>query len=191
MTGTNNMRIILAITGATGMLYVVEFARLLLGQGVEVHGVVSEAGRKVFKLEQGLEPEELAGVSRWFSINDFTAPMASGSSPYQAMVVLPCTAGTLGAIAGGYSGNLIHRAADVTLKERRPLLLCFRETPLNRTHIRNMLALHDAGATICPLMPSFYQKPENFREMAHHFSGRLCDQLGLTVPGLSRWEGVV
>ncbi|WP_457574357.1 UbiX family flavin prenyltransferase [Desulfolithobacter sp.] len=185
------MRIILAITGATGMLYVVEFARLLLGQGVEVHGVVSEAGRKVFKLEQGLEPEELAGVSRWFSINDFTAPMASGSSPYQAMVVLPCTAGTLGAIAGGYSGNLIHRAADVTLKERRPLLLCFRETPLNRTHIRNMLALHDAGATICPLMPSFYQKPENFREMAHHFSGRLCDQLGLTVPGLSRWEGVV
>ncbi len=183
------MRLILAITGATGMLYVVEFARLLGELGVEVHGIVSEAGRKVLELEQGMAPEELAGVDHWYSIRDFTAPMASGSSPYQAMVILPCTAGTLGAIAGGYSGNLIHRAADVTLKERRPLLLCFRETPLNRTHIRNMLTLHDAGATICPLMPSFYQKPDDFQAMALHFGGRLCDQLGIAVPGLSRWEG--
>ena len=103
------------------------------------------------------------------------------------MVLLPCTVGTLGAIANGYSGNLIHRAADVTLKERRPLILAVRETPLNRTHLNNMLTMHDAGATIFPPMPSFYHKPENIEQMAKQFSGRLCDQLGISAPGLKRW----
>jgi 4-hydroxy-3-polyprenylbenzoate decarboxylase len=105
------------------------------------------------------------------------------------MVILPCTTGTLGAIAGGYSGNLIHRAADVSLKERRPLVLAVRETPLNRTHLTNMLALLDAGAVICPPMPSFYLRPADFEAMARQFAGRICDQIGLHVPGLPRWGG--
>jgi len=183
-------RIILAITGATGMLYVSAFLDLLAGQNVEVDAVISNCGQKVLKLEQDLRYQDLPGVRRWFAIDDFTAPAASGSSCYNAMVILPCTTGTLGAIAGGFSGNLIHRAADVSLKERRPLVLAVRETPLNRTHLTNMLALLDAGAVICPPMPSFYLRPADLEAMASQFAGRICDQIGLHIPGLPRWHGV-
>lgn len=182
-------QIILAITGATGMLYVPPFLDYLKQEKVRVHAVISESGRKVLQLELGLTPTELQGIERWFAIDEFTAAAASGSSQYNGMVILPCTVGTMGAIAAGYSGNLIHRAADVTLKERRPLILAIRETPLNRTHLKNMLSLHDAGATICPPMPSFYHKPENLEDVARHFAGRLCDQLGIKVSGLKRWNG--
>lgn len=180
-------KIVLAITGATGMIYTLTFLEILSRQDIVVHGVISDAGRKVLKLETGFEPENLIGIERWFKIDEFTAPIASGSSRYDAMVILPCTVGTMGAISGGYSGNLIHRAADVTLKEKRPLLVCVRETPLNRTHLHNMLLLHDAGATIFPPMPSFYHKPSNLEELAAQYSGRLCDHLGIAVPGIKRW----
>lgn len=183
-------KILLAVTGATGMLYVPELLSLLAGHQVEVHGIISDSGRKVLRLELGMkDPAELVGVSRWFAIDDFTAPVASGSSRYDGMVILPCTVGTLGAIASGYSGNLIHRAADVCLKERRPLIMAARETPLNRTHLRNMLLLAEAGATICPPMPSFYLRPKSLQEMARQFAARLCDQLGVKVD-VPRWEGV-
>jgi 4-hydroxy-3-polyprenylbenzoate decarboxylase len=183
-------RIILGITGATGMLYILPLLELLSGQGVEVDAVISDCGRKVLKIEQDLLPDDLSGVSRWFKAADFTAPPASGSSCYDAMVILPCTTGTMGAIAGGYSGNLIHRAADVCLKERRPLVLAVRETPLNRTHLTNMLTLYDAGAIICPPMPSFYLKPADLTAMARQFAGRICDQIGLHIADLPRWQGV-
>lgn len=183
-------RVILAITGATGMLYVTAILDILAQEEVEVHAIISEAGEKVLAFEQGMTPAELPAVACWFSIDDFTAPAASGSSRYDAMAILPCTAGTLGAIAGGYSGNLIHRAADVTLKERRPLILAVRETPLNRTHLRNMLSVHDAGATICPPMPSFYTHPVSLAEMARNFAGRLCDQMGIHSADMKRWQGM-
>ncbi len=183
-------RIILAITGATGMLYVTAFLDLLAGQKIEIDAVISECGRKVLRLEKDLQPEDLPGIRNWFAADDFTAPIASGSSCYDSMVILPCTTGTMGAIATGYSGNLIHRAADVSLKERRPLVLAVRETPLNRTHLTNMLALHDAGAIICPPMPSFYLKPADLDEMARQFAGRICDQIGLHITDLPRWQGV-
>lgn len=182
-------RIILAITGATGMLYLTPLLNLLGENGVTVHAVISDCGRKVLGLELGKSPEELPNIERWFGISDFTAPMASGSSLYDAMLILPCTTGTLGAIVAGYSGNLIHRAADVSLKERRPLLLAVRETPLNRTHLTNMLRAHEAGATIIPPMPSFYQKPRDLEEMARNFAGRLCDQIGIRAAGIKRWGG--
>jgi len=180
-------QIILAITGATGMLYVAPFLKILEQNEVRVHAIISDAGRKVLKLELGLNPTDLPGIDRWFEFDDFTAPVASGSSLYDAMIVLPCTAGTLGALASGYSGNLIHRSADVSLKERRPLILAFRETPLNRTHLKNMLAMHDAGAVIFPLMPSFYHKPASLDAIAGHFAGRLCDHLGIRDAGIKRW----
>lgn len=180
-------RIILAITGATGMLYVSPFLEILQQGNVKVHAIISTAGRKVLKLELGIEPAELTGIERWFGIDEFTAPVASGSSRYDGMVILPCTVGTLGAVASGFSGNLIHRAADVTLKEKRPLILAVRETPLNRTHLKNMLAIHDAGATIFPPMPSFYHKPESIQAMARQYAGRLCDQLGVSAPDMKRW----
>ena len=182
-------QIILAITGATGMLYVPPFLEYLQQNNVRVHATISNAGRKVLKLELGLDPADLSGIERWFTIDEFTAPAASGSSLYDGMVILPCTTGTMGAIAAGYSGNLIHRAADVTLKERRPLILAVRETPLNRTHLKNMLTLHDAGAVICPPMPSFYHQPDSLEAIARHFAGRLCDQLGIKISGMKRWNG--
>lgn len=183
--------ILLAITGATGMLYVTALLDLLADQDVEIDAIISDSGRTVLQLEENMQPEDLAAVSRWFAADDFTAPAASGSALYDAMIILPCTVGTLGAIAGGYSGNLIHRAADVSLKERRPLLLAVRETPLNRTHLINMLALHDAGATICPPMPSFYLHPADLQAMARQFAGRICDLIGLPVDSLPRWRGVL
>ena len=127
---TGIQRLILGVTGATGMLYVPALLDLLAAQDIEVHGIASEAGRKVLGLELGLTPPQLPQVSRWFEPDDFTAPPASGSAPYDAMVVLPCTVSSLAAIAGGICGNLLHRCADVTLKERRPLVLAVRETHL-------------------------------------------------------------
>ena len=183
-------RIILAVTGATGMLYVTPFLKYLEQMEVEVDGIVSKSGHQVLQIEQNKQPEDLPGVQRWFAADDFTAPPASGSACYDAMVILPCTTGTLGAIAAGFSANLIHRAADVSLKERRPLVLAVRETPLNRTHLQNMLSLADAGAIICPPMPSFYLKPENLEDMARQFASRLCDQIGLHIPDMPRWQGV-
>jgi 4-hydroxy-3-polyprenylbenzoate decarboxylase len=180
-------RIILAITGATGMLYLEQLLNILGEQGVTVHAVISAAGRQVLQLELGKQPEDLPNIERWFACDEFTAPMASGSCRYDAMIILPCTTGTLGAIAAGYSGNLIHRAADVSLKERRPLILAVRETPFNRTHLTNMLRAQEAGAIIFPPMPSFYQKPATLAEMARNFAGRLCDQINIPVPGMKRW----
>ena len=181
-------KLLLAITGATGMIYVAELVKLLADKQVDVHGIISDSGRQVLELELGLKSSELPQISRWFGIDDFAAPPSSGSCRYLGMVVLPCTMGTLGAIAGGYSGNLIHRAADVTLKERRPLVLAVRETPLNRVHLQNMLAVHEAGACICPPMPSFYMRPTSMTEIARSFAGRICDQIGIAVD-IPRWQG--
>ncbi len=182
-------KVLLAITGATGMLYVQELLSLLAGRQVAVDAVISASGRQVLALELSLQPEDLSGVDRWFSVDDFTAPAASGSCRYSAMVILPCTMGTLGAVAGGFSGNLIHRAADVALKEQWPLVLAVRETPLNRTHLKNMLSVREAGGIICPPMPSFYLRPETLSEMARNFAARICDQIGVQVD-VPRWQGV-
>ena len=185
-------RIILGITGATGMLYVPAFLKLLSQCSLEVHGIVSESGSSVLRIELGIAKEALPLVSHWFAPEDFSAPPASGSAPYDAMVILPCTVGSLAAIASGFCGNLIHRCADVTLKERRPLILAVRETPLNRTHLKNMLTVNDAGAILCPPMPSFYTKPQNLEEMALSYAARICDLLEIPVaPGtIKRWQGV-
>lgn len=183
-------RIILGITGATGSLYAVEFLQLMATTGVAVDAVISASGEKVLQLETGLTPQGLPGVDRWFGAHDFTAPMASGSCRYEAMVVLPCTMGTLAAVANGSSRNLIHRAADVTLKERRRLVLAVRETPFNRVHLLNMLKADEAGAVICPAMPSFYHKPGSIAELARAFAGRVCDLIGFDLPGTPRWQGI-
>lgn len=174
------------------MLYVPAFLKLLADQEIEVHGIVSEAGNKVLQLELGLAKEQLPVVSQWFAPDNFSAPPASGSTAYEAMVILPCTMGSLAAIAAGYCGNLIHRSADVTLKERRRLILAVRETPLNRTHLTNMLAVHDAGAIICPPMPAFYSKPESFETMARNYAARICDLLDMPTNDtkVQRWQGV-
>lgn len=183
-------KIILAITGASGSIYAIEFAKIVCSLDVEIHGIVSRAGEKVMQLEQSLGVDELKAVSKWFSVENFAAPMASGSAHYDAMVVLPCSMGTLASIACGLSQNLIHRAADVMLKEKKPLVLAVRETPFNRNHIENMLRAHDAGAVICPAMPAFYHNPEDLNDMVKHYCGRVAAQIGIQVPGLKSWSGI-
>lgn len=183
-------RIILAITGASGSLYAVQFLQVMQQADVEVHAIISDAGRLVLQHELGLTPDDLRQyVAAWHEADDFAAPMSSGSSRFAAMVVLPCTMGSLGAIANGIARNLIHRAADVILKEKKPLLLAVRETPFNRIHLENLLKAHDAGAVICPPMPSFYHHPASLEEMATFFAGRLADIIGIEAPGLKRWQG--
>ncbi|MEN8136033.1 MAG: UbiX family flavin prenyltransferase [Thermodesulfobacteriota bacterium] len=181
-------KVILAITGASGSLLAIEFLKLMDANEIEVHAMISDAGRKVLELEEEKTWGDIKDLATtWHDVHDFTAPMASGSARFAAMVVLPCSMGTLAAIANGFSGNLIHRAADVTLKERRPLLVAVRETPFNRTHLQNMLNLHDAGATICPPMPAFYHKLGSFQEMARVFAGRLADLLDIEIEDQPRW----
>ena len=175
---SQKQKILLGVTGASGMLFLISFLDSLAEVDVTVHGICSASGRDVLKMEQGLLPEQLPVVSKWFNHEDLSAPPASGSSDYSSMVVLPCTMGTLAAIAGGLSINLIHRAADVMLKERKNLVLAVRETPFNRTHLNNMLTVHDAGAVICPTMPSYYLQPKTLEQAAESYSWRLADQLG-------------
>ena len=120
---------------------------------------------------------------------DIGANVASGSYPTDAMVVIPCSMGTLARIATGTADRLIERAADVCLKERRPLVMCVRETPLNKIHIRNMYRAADAGATIYPLIPTFYNRPKNGTEMAREFACRVLAHIGLPQPDAYRWKG--
>lgn len=184
-------KIILAVTGASGSLYALEFLQLLQGLEVEVHLLLSDAGQRVLQFELGLTREDLAPyVRQWHDVHDFAAPMSSGSSGFAAMAVLPCTMGSLAAIAHGICGNLIHRAADVMLKEGRPLVLAVRETPLNRTHLSNMLKAHEAGAIICPPMPAFYLRPQSLEEMARGYAGRVAQLIGLEVVGVPCWQGM-
>lgn len=184
-------KILVGITGASGMIFVRPFLRLISEKKaeVELHGVISDSGKKVLALEESLKPENLTEIERWFESDDFAAPPSSGSSGYDCMVILPCTMGTLGAIASGLSQNLIHRAADVMLKERKKLILCVRETPYNRTHLENMLKAHDAGAMVSPPMPGFYLKPKNLEEAVLTYCWRLADHIGVNVNTRKRWEG--
>lgn len=184
-------KLLVAVTGASGMVYVPALLHELGRGDVIVHGICSSSGRQVLAMEQGLEPENLPHIERWFDEKDFSAPPASGSSEYHAMIIIPCTMGTLASVANGLSINLIHRAADVMLKERRQVILAVRETPLNRNHLQNMLKVHDAGGVICPAMPGYYLKPKTIEEAARTFAWKITDLLKIAVPGRKRWEGKI
>ncbi len=182
--------LLLAITGATGIHFAVSFLSVARRLELPLHAIISESGERVLELECGLSAESLPGVDRWYRAADLTAPPSSGSSRFRGMVILPCTMGTLAAVAHGITTTLIHRAAAVTLKERRPLLLAVRETPLNRIHLQNMLAANDAGAVIFPPMPGYYLKPESLEEAAETFVWRLFDHLvpECDIAQRRRWE---
>lgn len=189
MRNNNQRKIIAAVTGASGMIFLKAFIeQCRLVDNLLMHGICSEAGQEVMRVEINRGPQDLEGVEEWFDCKDFGAPPASGSSSYDAMVVLPCSMGTLGSIAGGFSGNLIHRSSDVMLKEKKKLVLAIRETPLNRIHMKNMLRAHDSGAVICPIMPGYYFQPQNLEEVADSFAWRLMDQLGIVPAERKRWD---
>ena len=183
-------KIILAITGASGTIYAYQFAKILVKHGCELHLIFSETGLRVAKYEIGTSRldhlKKLAKTT--YDTKDFWSAPASGSNIFDAMIILPCTMGTLGAIANGLSNNLIHRAADCFLKEQKPLVLAVRESPLNQIHINNMLKLSRAGGTIFPAMPAFYTKPKDLDEMAFFFAGRIAQFLGFNVKELPFWR---
>jgi len=198
----SNLRLTLAVTGASGSLFAAEMLRSLCADArvAKVDFVASEAALRVFAEEMQLSGRnELVGklVGSASGVekvqqhpeNDIGACMASGSYRSAGMIVLPCTMGTLARIANGMASNLIERAADVCLKEGRRLILCVRETPFNRIHLRNMQLASDAGATIFPVIPTFYNRPQDTTEMARQFVNRVLAHIGLPQPGAYEWKG--
>jgi flavin prenyltransferase len=194
------MHLTVAITGASGAVFGQKLLRALEADDrvTQVHFIPSENSLRVIAEELevsgrnrllekllGAEPKKTSQLAE----NDIGAPVASGSYPSNGMIVLPCSVGTLAAIANGLAENLIERAADVCLKERRPLILCVRETPLNKVHLRNMTLAADAGATIFPVIPAFYNKPIDSTEMAQQFVYRVLAHIGLSQRDAYVWKG--
>ena len=197
---TENRSITLAITGASGSLFAAELLHLLAADSRVAHIdlVVSDSALRVLAEELQLSGrnnlvEKLLGEPsskiQQHPDEDIGANIASGSYPSDAMIVLPCSMGTLAGIAHGLASSLIERAADVALKERRPLLLCVRETPFNRIHLRNMTLAAEAGATIYPVMPTLYNHPQTTTEMARQFVQRVLAHIGLPQPNAYIWTG--
>jgi 4-hydroxy-3-polyprenylbenzoate decarboxylase len=187
------LRFTLAITGASGSAFgVAALKRLSANPSVEhIALLFSPTGKRCLLDETGLTPKELATLPKvgLRDERDLGADISSGSYRHNGMVLLPCSAGALGRIASGTSESLVSRAADVCLKERRPLVLCLRETPLNRIHLENMLRVHDAGAIVMPIMPGFYSGPKQLDDLYDTFATRVLDQLGLSEADARRWQG--
>lgn len=194
--------ITVAITGASGTVYALRLIEQLLAAGRRVWLLYSQAAQVVLKMENSLElssrPAEAEqqltalfqaapGQLRVFGRQQWTAPVASGSNPPAAMVVVPCTTGTLGSIANGICDDLIDRAADVMLKERRKLILVVRETPFSAIHLENMIRLDRAGAVIMPANPGFYMQPQSVDDLVDFMVARILDQLGVVHQLLPRW----
>ena len=191
--------ITLAVTGASGSIYAAEILRALAADAriTKINFVASDSALRVFAEELSLSgrnnlAEKLLGGPcaklQQHAEADIGANIASGSYPTDAMIVLPCSMGTLAAIANGLAANLIQRAADVCLKENRPLILCVRETPFNRIHLRNMQLASDAGAIIFPAIPTLYNHPQSTQEMARQFVHRVLAHIGLPQPGAYQWQ---
>ena len=192
-------RVLVGVTGASGSIYADRLISILSKSIERVYVVVTETGEKVARHElagsslllrcmsQKLDKSE-KDVIRVFGVQDLFAPCASGTSAPDAMVVTPCSMGTLARIATGVSSNLLERSADVVLKQRRKLLICPRETPFSLIHLRNMTSLVEAGAEMIPLMPGFYQKPKELSEVVDFCVGKIMEQLDLPHELYKQWN---
>lgn len=182
-------RIILAMSGASGIGYALTLLHALTERPhIKTHLIISKAAVTILELEAGKKVQDLP-LDRVMvhECQDMAAPPASGSWIHQGMIVCPCSMASLAAIRHGTGHNLIHRAADVTIKEKRPLVLVPRETPLSPIHLSNMLGLAQAGATIMPACPGFYHGPQTVQELINQLVGRILDQIGITHNLTSRW----
>jgi 4-hydroxy-3-polyprenylbenzoate decarboxylase len=180
--------VIVAITGATGAIYGARMLEMLRDAAVETHLVMSPWGRRTLLHETSFTVEEIQRLATvTYLPGDQGAAISSGSFLTMGMAIVPCSMRTLGAVAHGLGDNLIHRAADVVLKERRRLLLAPREAPLSEIHLENMLKLSRMGVVICPPMPGFYQRPESIDDIVNHSVVRMLDQLGIHIDGAGRW----
>lgn len=184
-------RLIVAITGATGVIYGVRLLRVLQDSNIETHLLISEAGALTLHQELDMrrkEVETLADVVH--PVRDVGASIASGSFTSCGMIVVPCSMKTLAAVANGLSDNLISRAADVVLKERRRLVLMVRETPLNLAHLRNMVSVTEMGGIVFPPLPCFYHRPQSIDDMINHTLGRILDLFAIPHILTPRWNGL-
>lgn len=194
------MKILLALTGASGSIYGLRLLEELLRVGHQVALVASQSGLEVCRYETGVDLDDSEALKQLWNlpdapvtirnVNDLWAPEASGSAAPDAMVIAPCSMGTAARIAAGISGNLIERGADVMLKEHRTLLLLPRETPFSTIHLENLLKLSQCGARIIPAMPGFYHKPETMADLVDFVVGKLLDQLGVAHSLFKRWGEV-
>lgn len=185
-----NLPLVVAITGATGVIYGVEMLRTLKELGQETHLIVSEAAAQNLAIETEYTLDQVKALAdAVYDNKDIGASVASGSFRTRGMIVAPCTVKTLSGIANSFTYNLVVRAADVTLKERRPLVLMVRETPLHKGHLELMTRAADYGATILPPMPAFYHKPESIMDLVHQSIGKALDQVGVEHNLFRRWKG--
>ena len=183
-------RIIVGVSGASGAIYAYRLIQVLADSGIEVHFVASKAGLEVLEYECGLTMVQLTQmVHKIYDVNRIDSAIASGSFPCESMVIVPCSMKTLGSLANGIAGNLLTRAADVTLKEGRKLVLVTRETPVHAIHLENMLKLSHAGARIVPACPGFYHRPQTIEELVDMLVGKICDTLNVDNDLFERWTG--
>ena len=189
-TNDSQPRIIVAITGASGAIYGIRLLEVLRSAGVKTHLVISKAGALALGYETDTTVSEVKALAdETHPIGDVGASIASGSFQTQGMVVAPCSVKTLSEIASGVTGNLISRAADVALKERRRVVLMLRETPLHLGHIRAMAQVTEMGGIIFPPVPAFYTRPKNIGELVDDSVGRVLELLGIETGILKRWQG--
>jgi 4-hydroxy-3-polyprenylbenzoate decarboxylase len=182
------MKLIVGISGASGVIYGVRFLEALNRENIETHLVLTPLAEKVLEQETNFKKQKLIGLATYhYQISDLTAPISSGSFLTQGMIIIPCSMKTLAGIACGYSDNLLLRAADVTLKEKRTLIIVPRETPLRKVHLENMLRLANEGATILPAMPGFYYNPKTLDEVINHIVGKVLDILRIDHNLYQRW----
>ncbi|HKS27170.1 MAG TPA: UbiX family flavin prenyltransferase [Pyrinomonadaceae bacterium] len=192
MTDKPGRRLVVGMTGATGTIFGVRLLQILEGTGIETHLVMSKWAARTLLHETPYTMEEVQQMATsHYQAQDQGASISSGSFLTEGMIIAPCSVRTLGAIAGGMGDNLVHRAADVTLKERRRLVLMVREAPLSEIHLENMLKLSRMGAVVLPPVPAFYNRPQTIDDMVNHTVQRALDQLGIHVDVVSRWDGVM
>ena len=188
----SHQKLIVAVTGATGAIFGVRLLELLQGSEVETHLVLSKWAKRTLTYETQYTMEQVQEMAtEVYPLHDQGASISSGSFVTSGMVVIPCSMRTLSAIAQGAGDNLIHRAADVVLKERRKLVLVARESPLNQIHLGNMLKLAQMGTVILPPVPAFYNHPKDIDDIVNHIAGRVLDQFEIHLDVVNRWHGMV
>jgi 4-hydroxy-3-polyprenylbenzoate decarboxylase len=179
---------IIGISGATGVIYGVRLLQVLKQQGIETHLIVTKAAEMTRAYETDLSSQQLRSLADiWYPVTDIGAAIASGSFKTMGMIIAPCSIRTMSEIAHGITSNLLTRAADVVLKERRRLVLLVRETPLTAGHLRTMLAVTESGGIIAPPVPAFYIQPHTLTEVVDHTVGRVLDLFDIEIEGLQRW----
>jgi len=185
------LKIVVGVSGASGAIYAFRLLeRLRLNPAAEIHLVLTRAGEKTLFLETGKNSADLKKMAHFsYPLEDISCRLASGSFPVQAMVVAPCSIQTMSAIAAGVTSNVLLRAADVALKERRKLVLMVRETPFHLGHLRTMVALTEMGAIIAPPIPGFYNHPQTILDLVDHGVDRVLDLIGLPDERVRRWDG--